>query len=74
MRRVFKDGGKNEKYVQKKIEQFLVSNDTPMIGRMNAFIACVMHIEPESLSEDEWHKAWGRVQFFLEIVHQVEWK
>lgn len=45
-----------------------------MIERMNAFIHCVLHIDPKTLNEDEWHEAWGRVQFYLHIVHQVEWK
>jgi hypothetical protein len=45
-----------------------------MMERMNAFIRCVLRIDPEVLEEDEWHKAWGQVQFYLKIVHQVEWK
>lgn len=45
-----------------------------MIVRMSALIACVLHIEPDTLSEEEWHRAWGRVKFFLEIAHSVEFK
>ena len=45
-----------------------------MTGRISAFIRCVLHIEPDLLSEDEWHKAWGQVKFYLEIVHQVKFE
>jgi len=38
---------------------------------MSAFIRCVLHIEPNDLEEDEWHRAWGQVKFYLEIVNQV---
>jgi hypothetical protein len=39
--------------------------------RINAFIRCVLHLDPEKLSAEEWHKAWGQVKFYLETVHQV---
>lgn len=41
---------------------------------MNAFIRCTLHIDPDTLSEDEWHKAWGQVQYYLSIVHQVKFE
>jgi hypothetical protein len=39
---------------------------------MSAFIRCILHINPNDLSDDEWHEAWGQVKFYLEIVHQVK--
>jgi hypothetical protein len=41
---------------------------------MSAFIHCVLRIDPDTLTEDEWHRAWGRVKFYLEIVHQVKFE
>jgi len=45
-----------------------------MTKRMAAMIACVLHIDPATLSEDEWHRAWGRVKFFLETAHSVKFE
>lgn len=59
--------------VQKKIEEYEISNSGPEIVRCNAFIACVLHVDPELLSEEEWAKSWGRVKFYLETVSQVKW-
>lgn len=39
---------------------------------MAAMIACVLRLEPDTLSEDEFHKAWGRVKFYLEVAHSVD--
>lgn len=45
--------------------------------RMNAFICCVLHLRQkdlEDMSENEFYQAWGRVKFYLETVHQIEFK
>lgn len=33
---------------------------------------CILHLDPEKLSDEEWSKAWGQVKYFLEVVHQVK--
>lgn len=39
---------------------------------MSCLIAGTLHIEPEDLDEDAWHKAWGRTKYYLETIHQVK--
>lgn len=36
---------------------------------MNALIQCTLHIDPETLDEDDWYRAWAKVKFYLEHVH-----
>lgn len=39
---------------------------------MNALIRCTIHQDPEKMTEDEWHKAWGQTMYFLSVIHQVK--
>jgi len=41
---------------------------------MNALILCVTRVDPLTLSEDDWPRYWNYVQYYLEVVHQVEFK
>lgn len=46
---------------------------------MNALIRCVLHLSDSDMEflendMDKWHKAWGQVKYYLEIVHQVEFR
>lgn len=38
---------------------------------MSALMRCVLHIDPTEMDEDEFHKAWGQVKYYLEVVNQV---
>jgi len=40
---------------------------------MAAIIACVLHIDPDKLSDEEFYKAWGRVKFFTSLAYQIKW-
>lgn len=45
-----------------------------MFQRMAALIRGCLHINAETLSEDEFIKAWSQTKYYLSIVHQVEFK
>jgi hypothetical protein len=40
---------------------------------MAAIIHCVFHIDPDTLSEDEFAKLWGRAKYFTSLAYQVSW-
>lgn len=49
-----------------------VSNSTDPYSRMAAMVRCCCHLDPESLSEDQFLKEYSRAKYFLEVAHQVK--
>jgi hypothetical protein len=56
------------------IDRYTVNEDSSDETRISALIHCCLRINPEDLTEEEFWKHWGRVKYYLGLVHQVKWQ
>lgn len=56
------------------IDRYTVNDDSSDETRIAAFIHCCFGLDPDHLPEEEFWKLWGRVKFYLKIVHQVKFE
>lgn len=40
---------------------------------MSAIIRCVLHINPDDLTDEEFYRAWGQVKYFTSLAYQIKW-
>lgn len=55
------------------IDRYRVDDDSSDESRISALIHCCLHIDPDNLPEDDFWKYWGRVKYYMGLVHQVKW-
>jgi hypothetical protein len=41
---------------------------------MGALIRCVLHLEPNEMTDEEFARAWGQVKFFTELAYQIKYQ
>lgn len=71
---MYSDDRSRTKRFLKKIEAHAVSNSSKPFLRMAALIRGCLHCDIETMNEDEFAIAWGQTKYYLEVVHQVEFK
>ena len=45
-----------------------------MADQMAAIIRCVAHLDPDTLSEDDFLKEYCRAEYFMKLAHHIEYK
>lgn len=55
------------------IDRYTITEDSSDETRIGALIHCCLNIDPDQLTDDEFWKLWGRVKFYLGLIHQVKW-
>lgn len=55
------------------IDRYRVDDDSSDESRIAALIHCCLRIDPDDLTEEDFWKCWGRVKYYMSLVHQVKW-
>jgi hypothetical protein len=55
------------------IDRYQVDDDSSDETRISALIHCCLRVDPDELTDDDFWKLWGRVKYYLGLVHQIKW-
>lgn len=56
------------------IDRYTVNEDSSDETRISALIHCCLHIDPDTLTDEDFWKCWGRVKYYMGLANQVKWQ
>ena len=58
--------------IKKIIDRYRIDEDASDESKISALIRCVLHTDPDLMTDEEFYRAWFQVKYFMSLAYQVK--